>query len=239
VLCDNLPDLLFEMQDKLASLHADDQALERLEAELQTSEAVYQSAAQHLTVKRQDAAKILSKAIMRELPDLKLGNAVFRVRVDPLEKPSKDGVDDVCFLIQTNAGSPEGELGKVASGGELSRIMLALKVVLSDSSPVPVMVFDEVDSGIGGSTADAVGARLARMAKDAQILVVTHSPQVAAKADHHWIISKADDKNGMTQTSVNPIEDEIARVDEIARMVSGASLTDEARAAARVLRNAA
>lgn len=239
VLCDDLPELLFSMQDQLATIHNDDKAMARLEAELEQAEAAYMQAAKVLSTKRKAAAKTLGELVMVELPDLKLGNAKFRVGVEPLETATKDGMDAVQFLIQTNAGSPEGELGKVASGGELSRIMLALKVVLSKSSPVPVMVFDEVDSGIGGSTADAVGARLARMAKDRQMLIVTHSPQVAAKADHHWIISKADDEAGMTQTSVHPIDNEAARIDEIARMVSGASLTEEARAAARVLRDAA
>lgn len=239
VLCDDLPELLFSMQDQLATIHNDDKAMARLEAELGHAEAAYMQAAEVLSTKRKAAARTLGELVMVELPDLKLGNAKFRVGVEPLETATKDGMDAVQFLIQTNAGSPEGELGKVASGGELSRIMLALKVVLSKSSPVPVMVFDEVDSGIGGSTADAVGARLARMAKDRQMLIVTHSPQVAAKADHHWIISKADDEAGMTQTSVHPIDNEAARIDEIARMVSGASLTEEARAAARVLRDAA
>ena len=239
VRCDDLPDLLFEMKDKLTAIHNDDKAMARLTREVADAETAYDKAAATLTEKRRKASDSLGAQVMAELPDLKLGNAKFRVAVEPLAAPTRDGRDDVRFLIQTNTGSPEGELGKVASGGELSRIMLALKVVLSKTSPVPVMVFDEVDSGIGGSTADAVGARLARMAHDRQVLVVTHSPQVAAKADHHWIISKADDDEGMTQTSVHPITDEATRIDEIARMVSGASLTDEARAAARVLRSAA
>ena len=239
VLCDDLEGLLFDMQDQLNTIHSDDKALKGLIEELRVTENNYYKYAKSLTEKRHVSANDLSAHVMAELPDLKLANATFRVGITPLSVAAKEGMDNICFLIQTNTGSPEGELGKVASGGELSRIMLALKVVLSKSSPVPVMVFDEVDSGIGGATADAVGARLARMAKDAQILVVTHSPQVAAKADHHWVISKADDDLGMTQTSVQPIDNESSRIDEIARMVSGASLTDEARAAARVLRNAA
>ena len=239
VLCDDLPDLLDRMRAQLDSIHNDDKALSRLEAETKQAEQGYRTAAQILSQARQTAVERLGSLVMHELPDLKLEKAAFRVQVTPTETPSESGMDDIVFLIRTNTGSPEGELGKIASGGELSRIMLALKVVLSKTSPVPVMVFDEVDSGIGGSTADAVGQRLARMAGEAQVLVVTHSPQVAARANHHWIISKADTGDGATTTSVTPIMDEQSRIDEIARMVSGASLTDEARAAARVLRAAA
>ena len=162
VLCDDLPDLLFSMRDQLAAIHNDDKAMTRLRAELAKTEDSYTHIAKELSEKRHEAAKGLSDLVMAELPELKLANAKFRVAVEKLTAATRDGMDDVKFLIRTNAGSPEGELGKVASGGELSRIMLALKVVLSKSSSVPVMVFDEVDSGIGGSTADAVGARLAR-----------------------------------------------------------------------------
>ena len=240
VLCDDLPDLLETMRGQLATIRHNDRRMGELQAAMQQAESVYMTAAKSLSEKRIASAQALSKAVMDELPDLKLASATFRVAVAPLSAPSQNGIDDVRFLIQTNPGSPEGELGKVASGGELSRIMLALKVVLSASSPVSTLVFDEVDSGIGGATADAVGNRLSRMSKAAQVLVVTHSPQVAAKADHHWIIAKADDAaTGMTNTSVTAINDEGQRIDEIARMVSGASLTEEARAAAKVLRQAA
>jgi len=239
ILCDDLPDLLISMKDQLSAIHHNDKRMEELEQERIKAEGDYFIAANNLSAKRIKTSKGLADSVMRELPDLKLANAIFRVGIDQTETPSINGIDDIKFLIKTNAGSPEGELSKIASGGELSRIMLALKVVLSQTSPVPVMVFDEVDSGIGGPTADAVGARLSRMADGAQVLVVTHSPQVAAKANHHWIISKMDDDTGATTTSVTPITDENARIDEIARMVSGASMTDEARAAAKVLRQAA
>lgn len=237
-LVDQLPSVFADMKTRLDTIHNDDKKLAQLEQAVRDTTSHYRAVAKILSDKRAQAAGQLSDSVMAELPDLKLGNAIFRVAVDRAQGESDKGVDDVKFLIRTNPGSPEGELGKVASGGELSRIMLALKVVLSKSSPVPVMVFDEVDSGIGGATADAVGKRLARMADACQILVVTHSPQVAAKANHHWIVSKSD-ANGSTQTSVTAITDEGARIDEIARMVSGASLTDEARAAAKVLRDAA
>jgi DNA repair protein RecN (Recombination protein N) len=239
VMCDDLPDLLQSMQDQLSAIRHNDKRAGEFEQARIHAEKSYFETAKILSEKRIAVGAKLSKVVMAELPDLKLANAVFRVGIGRGENPSANGIDDIKFLIKTNAGSPEGELGKVASGGELSRIMLALKVVLSASSKIPVMVFDEVDSGIGGPTADAVGARLARMADGAQVLVVTHSPQVAAKANHHWIISKTDDDAGATTTSVTPITDENTRIDEIARMVSGASMTDEARAAAKVLRAAA
>jgi DNA repair protein RecN (Recombination protein N) len=239
VMCDDLPDLLQSMQDQLSAIRHNDKRAGEFEQARIHAEKSYFETAKILSEKRIAVGAKLSKVVMAELPDLKLANAVFRVGIGRGENPSANGIDDIKFLIKTNAGSPEGELGKVASGGELSRIMLALKVVLSASSKIPVMVFDEVDSGIGGPTADAVGVRLARMADGAQVLVVTHSPQVAAKANHHWIISKTDDDAGATTTSVTPITDENTRIDEIARMVSGASMTDEARAAAKVLRSAA
>jgi DNA repair protein RecN (Recombination protein N) len=238
-LVDQLPTMLDEMKNRLATIHNDDKKLAVLEQSVTKAQAHYRDMAHILSEKRMGIADQLSNAVMAELPDLKLGNAVFRASVTQMPSHGEKGIDDIRFLIRTNAGSPEGELGKIASGGELSRIMLALKVVLSKTSPVPVMVFDEVDSGIGGATADAVGERLARLSDTCQILVVTHSPQVAAKANHHWIVSKADRDDGATETSVTAITDESARVDEIARMVSGANLTDEARAAAKVLRNAA
>ncbi|PCH98996.1 MAG: DNA repair protein RecN, partial [Alphaproteobacteria bacterium] len=238
-LVDQLPEFLENMCAELQGIHDDDKQLGVLQAAVKETSGVYENLAIALSDKRMGCAGKLSNSVQVELPDLKLGNAVFRVAVDRRETPSDTGYDDIKFLIKTNAGSPEGELGKIASGGELSRIMLALKVVLSNTSPVPVMVFDEVDSGIGGATADAVGERLLRMADQSQILVVTHSPQVAAKANNHWVVSKADQDDGLTETTVTAIIDEDERVDEIARMVAGANLTDEARAAAKVLRNAA
>lgn len=237
-LVDDLPDMLIEMQDKLAAIQNDDRAGAGLRQAVTDTQKTFQELAKSLSNKRQQSAVKLADAVMAELPDLKLGGAVFRVAVEDID-PNENGMNDVRFMIRTNAGSPEGALNKIASGGELSRIMLALKVVLAETDPVPVMVFDEVDSGIGGATADAVGQRLARLASSCQILVVTHSPQVAARANHHWIVSKSDTDAGETETAVGEITEESARVDEIARMVSGASVTDEARAAAKVLRNAA
>lgn len=235
---DDLPGILADMREKLSAIHHNDKAVAALQEAVAEAGQNYTRQAQALSAKRKKAAENLSRAVMTELPDLKLGGAMFRVAVEE-SGPGETGMDDVRFMIRTNAGSPEGALNKIASGGELSRIMLALKVVLAETNPVPVMVFDEVDSGIGGAAADAVGQRLARLGRICQVLVVTHSPQVAARASSHWIVSKSDGGEGQTETHVGAIIEESERIDEIARMVSGASVTDEARAAAKVLRNAA
>lgn len=181
---------------------------------------------------RVKAAKILDQAIMTELAPLKMERARFETRIEKLEESrwGENGVDNVRFLAATNPGSAAGPLNKIASGGEMSRFMLALKVVMAQLGKIPSLVFDEVDAGIGGSTADAVGERLSRLAKERQVLVVTHSPQVAARADHHWIVSKAGSDSVVT--SVEALPDRKARAEEIARMLAGSSITQEARAAA-------
>lgn len=167
-----------------------------------------------------------------ELPPLKLERAQFKVSVDVVEESSwsRHGIDRVVFLAATNPGSPAGPLQKVASGGELSRFMLGLKVVLAASDPVPTLVFDEVDAGIGGATASAVGERLAQLARHVQILVVTHSPQVAARANLHLRVFK-EIRGKVAGTMVAQL-DEKQRREEIARMLSGADVTDAARQAA-------
>ncbi len=146
-------------------------------------------------------------------------------------------MDKVRFLVATNPGIEPGPLGKIASGGEMSRFMLALKVVMAEVSIVDTMIFDEVDAGIGGATADAVGERLARLGQNLQILVVTHSPQVAARGRSHWIVQKGGDDDEVT-TTITPLKDIAERREEIARMLSGAEITGEARrAAAKLLEN--
>jgi len=168
----------------------------------------------------------------RELPPLKLDRARLVAEVSPRPEGGwgPDGVDRVTFLVSTNPGQAPGPLDKVASGGELSRLMLALKVVLARGSPVPTLVFDEVDSGIGGATAAAVGERLARVAERLQVLVVTHSPQVAARGARHLSVAKQV-KGGRAETLVTPL-DSAARREELARMLAGEQVTDAARAAA-------
>jgi len=227
-----LPSLLLTLKARLAALDAGTdrvQAAERAEA---ATRAAYLTAAQALSESRRGAAQKLEKAIARELPPLKLDRA--RLVVEVAAKPEAgwgpEGMDRVTFLVSTNPGQAPGALDKVASGGELSRLMLALKVVLARGSPVPTLVFDEVDSGIGGATAAAVGDRLARVAERLQVLVVTHSPQVAARGGRHLSVAKQV-KGGCAETRVTPL-DAVARREEIARMLAGETVTEAARAAA-------
>ncbi len=192
----------------------------------------FASAAAALTAKRQAAAAKLEAAVARELKPLKLDKAKFAVALKPmaLDDATAAGVDAVEFQIATNPGAPLGSLVKIASGGELARVILALKVALAERGSAPTLIFDEVDQGIGGAVADAVGARLAKLGRSAQVLVVTHSPQVAARGDQHFRIAKKT-VGGVTLTSVTALDRE-GRREEIARMLSGASITEEARAAA-------
>ena len=197
-----------------------------------TARLAYEQAGAALSDARKTASKTLDKLVAKELGPLKLDKATFRTVV--AQKPeaawNAAGVDRVTFEVATNPGMPPGPLDKIASGGELARFMLALKVVLAGSQERTVLIFDEVDAGISGATANAVGERLARLAKSAQVMVVTHAPQVAARGDHHWRVSKAT-RAGQTTTKVDLL-DNTARREEIARMLAGEKITDEARAAA-------
>ncbi len=210
-------------------------ALAEHRAACQGAEKLYLKAAGELTQARRVSGERLDHMLMRELSPLKLDKARFKTEVEDL-LPAAYGPDGTCtvrFTAAMNPGAPFGAIDKVASGGELSRLMLALKVILRRPDHV-CMVFDEVDSGLGGAVADAMGERLSRLARDAQVLVVTHAPQVAARADHHFIVAKKT-KNGQTSTSVYLLSDEADQREEIARMLSGAKITDEARAAAQKL----
>ena len=185
---------------------------------------------------RTKAASLLDEGVNVELAPLKLEKALFKTTIEKLaqENWTAEGGDRVVFEVSTNPGAPFGPMIKIASGGELARFILALKVVLATSGGVPVMVFDEVDRGIGGATADAVGERLSRLASDAQVLVVTHSPQVAAVGDHHFRITKSSETmNGadVTISAVQKLSNEERR-EELARMLAGAEVTDAARGAA-------
>ncbi len=232
VAVDALPELHQRMAASLAELTDGSGQLARLGAAAQEARAAYAAAAARLTAARIAAAAALDRAILAELPPLKLDKARFRTLVEALGEAgwSAHGADRVAFEIATNPGSAPGPLARIASGGELSRIMLALKVVLARISPVPTLVFDEVDSGIGGAVAAAVGDRLARLGDSLQVLVVTHSPQVAARARHQLRVVKSG-KDGATVTTVEPLGARERR-EEIARMLSGALVTEEARAAA-------
>ena len=222
---------------ELATLDAGEDQVRKLEGAMSDARQSYRSAAATLSASRLDRAQELDRLVMAELAPLKLGKAVFRTRVETLDEQrwGAEGQDRVAFEIATVPGAEPGPLGRIVSGGELSRLMLAIKVVLARQGPAPTLIFDEVDRGIGGAVADAVGERLARLARGAQIVVVTHSPQVAARASGHWRVDRRDgDDAGGTVTTVVAL-DEAARREEIARMLAGSRITDEARAAAASL----
>jgi DNA repair protein RecN (Recombination protein N) len=214
--------------------------LKKLEQAAIEADAHYAAAAKKLSVARQKSAEKLNKAVNAELAPLKLERAKFMTQVATDEAaPGPQGFDRVEFWVQTNPGTKPGPMMKVASGGELSRFLLALKVVLSDRGSAPTLVFDEIDTGVGGAVADAIGARLARLAGKVQVMAVTHAPQVAARADQHLLISKdALDKGKRVATRVNALAADHRR-EEIARMLAGAEITAEARAAADRLLKAA
>ncbi len=230
-----LPALLASLRDRLKALDQGDASVAALTVESAQARARYVEAAERLSAVRHDAAERLEAAANAELPPLRLERARFFAAITRLDEEAwgAAGADTVRFLIATNPGQPPGPLGRVASGGELSRLMLALKVVLVAGSPVGTLVFDEVDSGIGGATAAAVGERVARVASDVQVLVVTHSPQVAARGAAHLRVSKAV-SDGRTETKVQSLGAEERR-EEIARMLAGETITPAARAAAEAL----
>lgn len=232
---DELPAYAESIALKLTSLDQQDALLKELEQQVDSHQQHYQQAAQKLSDARKKAAKKLEAAIAKELPPLKMENAAFAVEIVTQEEAGwgPHGLDKIQFLIRTNPGAPFGALSKVASGGELSRLMLALKVVLSDAYATPTMIFDEIDTGIGGATADAVGKRLAQLAERVQVLCVTHQPQVACYGGHHFHIAKQQ-QQASTVTQVSSLNDN-ARTEELARMLAGETITEEARAAAQQL----
>jgi DNA repair protein RecN (Recombination protein N) len=230
-LVNELPHAREIIAEKLNLIEHGDELLAAQVKATQNARKAYEKEADSISAQRRKAAEKLDKLVQKELPPLKLEKAKF---VTTIEKLPEDqwgpyGTDQIRFLVATNPGADPGPLNKIASGGEMARFMLALKVVMAETGAPRCMVFDEVDSGIGGPTADAVGERLARLAARNQILVVTHAPQVAARAAHHWIVMK-DGKDTVT-TKVIALETAHRR-EEIARMLSGSSITEEARAAA-------
>ncbi len=230
-----LPALLASLRDRLGALDAGTGRVVALEAAAQQARQAYLAAGAALTAARREAAARLEKALAKELPPLKLDRTRVVIEVAPRDEQQwgPDGQDRVAFLVATNPGQTPGALQKIASGGELSRLMLALKVVLARGSPVPTLIFDEVDAGIGGATAAAVGERLARVAQRLQVLVVTHSPQVAARGAAHLRVAKSV-KGERAMTRVEPLPDGERR-EELARMLAGEKVTDAARAAAESL----
>lgn len=230
---EGLPGLREELAAKLGAIEAGGERLAELEAQVEAAQADYDAAASRLTDARREAAARLDAAVAAELAPLKLDAARLRTAIGEAE-PSASGRDRVEFEVSTNPGAPFGSLTKIASGGELSRFILALKVALAQESGATTMIFDEIDRGVGGAVASAIGDRLHRLAAGGQVLVVTHSPQVAARGARHLLIEKSHD-GLVTRTSVHAL-DAAKRREEIARMLSGAEVTDEARAqAARLL----
>ena len=232
ILPNNLNTFSLELIQKLESSKLSAQEIMNLEEKLSQSKSNYDKYAADLSKLRKKAAKELELAMVNELVPLKLENSRFIVNIDT-KKFSEDGFDEVTFIVSTNPGAPAGPINKIASGGELSRFLLALKVCLTKTNQNLTMIFDEIDRGVGGATADAVGQRLADIAISSQVLVVTHSPQVAAKGAHHWQVKKST-MNKVTTSTVLQL-DENARINEIARMLSGDKITPEARAAAQAL----
>ncbi|MBI1405983.1 MAG: DNA repair protein RecN [Caulobacter sp.] len=236
VSVEELPGLRVRFAQDLAAFESTGEDLKAAEAAEAWAREGYFTAATRLSAERRAAGDRLAAAVEAELAPLKLDKARFRVAIEPLpeERAGPSGLDRIAFEISTNPGAPFGPLEAIASGGELARFALALKAALAGRDGVqPLMIFDEVDQGVGGAVADAVGLRLRRLASGAQVLVVTHSPQVAARGDAHWRIAKTGDAEAV-RTAVEPLDAE-AREEEIARMLSGAEITAEARAAARAL----
>jgi DNA repair protein RecN (Recombination protein N) len=235
VLADDLGATADDLRGRLAALDSATGSLGALSDAVATAETHYDEAARTLTEARRRAAAALDRAIAGELAPLKLDRARFETRLTPAD-PGPDGRDLVEFTVATNPGAPAGPLDRIASGGELSRFLLALKVCLARGGTALTLIFDEIDRGVGGATADAVGRRLAQLAQDAQVLVVTHSPQVAARGAHHWRVEKRSGTESTVSTVV-PLT-EAGRLDEIARMLAGETVTEAAREAARVLLSA-
>jgi len=228
---DALPALAESFRDRLVGLERNDAAVRAARNEVTASEAEFVAAATRLTEGRRAAAQTLDKAMLRELAPVKLEKARFTTAIEPLAREAwgPEGAERVVFEVSTNPGQPPGPLHRIASGGELARFMLALQAALARKGPAPTLVFDEVDHGVGGATAAAVGARLGKLAKAAQVLVITHSPQVAAQGAQHWRIAKSGSRSAATKVE---LLDAGGRREEIARMLAGAQVTPEARAAA-------
>ncbi len=231
----DLPALAVRFADTLATIDAGEERLAALKARVSALEGEYRRLADNLTKRRKQAGEALNAAVAGELPSLKLERALFMVEITPAEV-GPSGVDAVEFWVQTNPGTRAGPMMKVASGGELARFLLALKVSLAEKGSAPTLVFDEIDSGVGGAVADAIGRRLSRLAARVQVLSVTHAPQIAARAGGHYLIAKSAiaGAGDRVATDVSRIEGNDRR-EEIARMLAGATITEEARAAAEKL----
>lgn len=233
----NLSELASTMISDLADIDAGEEKLQELERNVQQTRLNFFTASRSLSEKRVHASTALTQSVMAELPALKLERAEFIVDIQSNEENAgANGIDQIEFHVRTNPGTRAGPIMKVASGGELSRFLLAIKVALADRGSAPTLVFDEIDTGVGGAVADAIGARLESLANSIQVLSVTHAPQVAARAKTHLLISKSETSKDSVLLSTNVKEIDLqGREEEIARMLAGATVTDEARAAAAKL----
>lgn len=230
---DKLPEVAERFAADLVSIDRGEEKLKALEAAAKKAEADYRAAAEALSAARQKAAKKLDSLVQAELPPLKLERAEFITEIESnTASPGPDGYDRVEFWVRTNPGARPGPMMKVASGGELARFLLALKVVLADRGSAPTLVFDEIDTGVGGAVSDAIGARLARLAEKVQVLTVTHAPQVAARATNHFMVAKEPVSGGKRVITRILSLDNARRREEVARMLAGAEITEEARKAA-------
>ena len=235
VMPENLPEVWCELKLKLQNLDNGENNLAELIKAEESAKKEYLAQAQIVSSLRKKDAAVLDAKVMAQLPDLKMEKARFITKISHKEESSWNefGTDEICFKVSTNPNTPFGDLNKIASGGELARFMLALKVNLAQSSDVSTLIFDEIDTGIGGATAQAVGEKLATLGKNVQVMVVTHSPQVAALSSHHFKVEKTS-VNNTTYTTVKPLNAD-QKSEEIARMLAGETISDEARAAAKVL----
>ena len=241
VSVDELPRIITELVAKQTDKNTDSIKLNQIKKREAEAKNKYLNSARELTIGRRNAALALDKAVGSELRAIEMSGSTFctQLLVKKEDNWGEEGADDISFLVSTNSGIPPRPLTKIVSGGEMARLMLAIKVVLAESDPISAIVFDEVDSGVGGAVASAVGERLLRLASKSQVLVVTHSPQVAAKGKQHMLVSKLpvnsqQDSGGQKLTSISVLN-KSERAEEIARMLSGKEITDEARAAANSL----
>jgi len=237
--CDDLPQMLEKLSDQLSKIENADEEITKQRHICTKARDEYITQAKAISAKRREVGETLNSLVQAELAPLKLEKARFVTQVDQQDEVewNAHGMDRVRFLVSTNPGREPAAIHKIASGGEMSRFMLALKVIIAQAGSTHSFIFDEVDAGIGGATADAVGERLSRLAESKQVLVVTHAPQVAARANHHWIVRKDGDTE--VTTDIVPLTTREERCEEIARMLAGADITPEARAAADKLLGAA
>lgn len=237
--CDDLPTIVNALSLRLSKIENADEELSTQRRLCDEARAQYLKISQKISEKRHKTGERLNALVQAELAPLKLDKAQFVTHIEALDEVEWGihGIDRVRFLVSTNPGRAPGPIHKIASGGEMSRFMLALKVIIAQAGSTHSFIFDEVDAGIGGATADAVGERLSRLAREKQVLVVTHAPQVAARANHHWIVQKSG--GAEVKTDIIPLHTRAEKCEEIARMLAGADITAEARAAADKLLGAA